>query len=413
MIFQIALWVLTSIVAIPVATLLVQCVASWLPVRHRPAPAKSDFVGRCVVLMPAHDEESTLPGTLQRLISRDRDSMRIVVVADNCRDRTAEVAQQFGADLVIEREDASLRGKGHALAAGLEALRPDPPEVLIVLDADMKTTPADLQRLAEACAASKTPCQGISIMAPPSAASTRDQISSFAFSVKNHVRPLGMTKLGLPVMLTGTGMAFPWRLASQLDFASSNITEDMELASRLAQRGIFCRLVPDAVSWGQLPADTAAATSQRNRWEQGHLRSIALACPRLISSAILGLSLRRLAFALDLLVPPLSFLSLMILAVCVLHAGYLLAGLHAGSWPLAAALPVALACSILIAWGRLGPHRPRLSRLLVAPAYVAWKLPLYLAAAIRPEGRWVRTARPPAQDATVHQEEPPSENRRL
>lgn len=399
MIVQIALWVMTSIAAIPTATLLAQCIASWLPSRGRTAaPANMGLAARSVVLVPAHDEESTLPGTLQSLLSRDRDSMRVAVVADNCSDRTAETARRFGADLVIERRDASRRGKGHALAAGVDAIRSAPPEVLIVLDADMKTSPADLKRLAETCAATQVPCQGVSIMAPPSVASTRDQVSSFAFAVKNRVRPLGMSKLGLPVMLTGTGMAFPWGLASRLEFASSNVTEDMELATRLARQGIFSRLVPDAVSLGQLPSEAAAATSQRTRWEQGHLRSIVKECPRLIASAVRGLSPRRLAFALDLLVPPLSFLSLLILAVCVVHGALLMAGFATSSMALAATLPVALGCAILIAWARLGPDRPRLSRLLVAPAYVAWKLPVYLAAVVRPERRWVRTGRSAAQD---------------
>ena len=390
----IVLWGLTAVVSVAVLTLLAQCVAAWLP-KTRPQSIDSGVGSRgsVIVLIPAHNEEAGIAETLGHLSDRDRGLMRVLVVADNCEDRTAEVARAAGADLVIERHDSERRGKGYALAAGIASLSEHPPDTLIVLDADMSTTPGDLRRLAAACSANQTPCQGVSIMAAPRSASPRDQISSFAFSVKNRVRPLGMYKLGLPVLLTGTGMAFPWSLVRRIDFASGDVTEDMELSTRLAREGIFARLVPDAISRGRLPSNHGAAKSQRTRWEQGHLHSIAKHSPRLLLDSLIRLSPRRLAFSLDLLVPPLSFLVILMMVVIAAHALAFAVDLVGSSAALSLLLPTTMASAIILAWARLDEERPPLSRLLLAPAYVAWKLPLYVAAIFRPERRWVRTGR--------------------
>ena len=70
------------------------------------------------VIVPAHDEEQNIAATVVSLLAVDypRNRFRVVVVADNCTDKTAERAREAGAD-VIERVDATKRGKGYALAS--------------------------------------------------------------------------------------------------------------------------------------------------------------------------------------------------------------------------------------------------------------------------------------------------------
>ena len=52
---------------------------------------------RLVVLVPAHDEEVLIGRCLQHLLAQDHPAelRRIVVVADNCTDRTAELAREL------------------------------------------------------------------------------------------------------------------------------------------------------------------------------------------------------------------------------------------------------------------------------------------------------------------------------
>ena len=99
----------------------------------------------CDVLIPALDEEAALPRVLADL-PREGPLWRVrqVIVVDNgSADRTAEVARAAGAVVVSEPR----RGYGAACLAGMARVRPDPPGVLVFLDADHSDDPGDLPAL--------------------------------------------------------------------------------------------------------------------------------------------------------------------------------------------------------------------------------------------------------------------------
>ncbi|MCC5951902.1 MAG: glycosyltransferase family 2 protein [Acidimicrobiia bacterium] len=52
------------------------------------------------VLVPAHNEQASVSATLMSLFEQDRPPERVIVVADNCTDATAEVARRHGAEVV-------------------------------------------------------------------------------------------------------------------------------------------------------------------------------------------------------------------------------------------------------------------------------------------------------------------------
>lgn len=98
---------------------------------------------RVATLIPAHDEEQALPYVLAELPRRP--GMRIVVVDNASTDATARIAAAAGAEVVHEAR----RGYGSACQAGIRHLAADPPEVVVVLDADHSDDPADLEALLE------------------------------------------------------------------------------------------------------------------------------------------------------------------------------------------------------------------------------------------------------------------------
>jgi glycosyltransferase involved in cell wall biosynthesis len=94
------------------------------------------------IVIPALDEEASLPGVLAALPRAGAGwAVREVVVADNgSTDRTAEVARASGATVVA----APRRGYGSACLAAAAHLRRDPPDVIAWIDADVSDDPADL-----------------------------------------------------------------------------------------------------------------------------------------------------------------------------------------------------------------------------------------------------------------------------
>ncbi len=101
------------------------------------------------IVIPAHDEERVLGGSLQSALAGLEPSVEVLVVCNGCRDRTAEVARRFAPRVaVIELAEAS---KVAALNAGDAAARSFP---RVYLDAD---TPIDGAHLMRVIAALREP----------------------------------------------------------------------------------------------------------------------------------------------------------------------------------------------------------------------------------------------------------------
>lgn len=378
---------------LPVLVLCLECAAAalWRGARRGSGAALTNET-TLAVLIPAHNEAGGIGRTLSTIRPQLRPGDRLVVVADNCTDNTAEMARSAGAS-VIERFDTQRRGKGYALDFGLNALSNCPPSVVIFLDADCDALPGSLLALAQQAHQSQLPAQAVYLMEKPPEPGLKDSISAFAFKVKNLVRPLGLRQLGQPCLLTGTGMAMPWPAATAVSVASGHIVEDMKLGLDLAIAGYPPQFCPQAWVTSRLPQGEAAAKSQRTRWEHGHLQVMAEFVPKLLLAFLQQGRIGLLALALELLVPPLSLLVMLWVTLLALTAGFaFLSGL---SLPL---LLTSLAgglllLSIVLAWQRYGRDEISLRQLAQIPLYLLWKIPLYLGYVINPEKRWVRTER--------------------
>lgn len=375
-----------SFLVLPTSLLLVQVLASFLPPRGESGPRAPR--PRLAVLVPAHDEEAGIGGTLASLIPELAEGDRVLVVADNCADDTAERAREGGAEVVI-RVDPERRGKGFALDFGLRHLAAAPPEVVICIDADCRVEPGTLERLAILCVESGRPAQSANLMRFARRPGPRSRLAEFAWLFHCWVRPLGFLRLGLSCPLMGTGMAFPWKLSERLDFASSHLTEDMKLGVDLALAGFPARFCPEAQVTSHFPEVRSAIQSQRTRWEHGHLSLILRETPRLLLASVRRRDLRLLAFTLDFAVPPLALLTAVLSGVALLS----LSTVAATPGRIAAAALAVLFTAIVLAWARWGRAVVSLVDLLRAPIYVLAKLPLYARYLIRRQSSWIRTER--------------------
>ena len=387
-------WILLSLAilgAVPLAVLTVELLAALFPRRN----AISSVGNRpnCAVLIPAHDEEIGIVATVANVLAQVRPGDRVLVIADNCTDSTAEVARTAGAEVVV-RHDPDRRGKGFALDYGLRHLRADPPPVVVVVDADCELGHGALNALVLQAATTGRPAQGIYLIGTGEERDPRRRLSAFAVLVKNEIRPLGLHRLGLPCLLTGTGMAFPWAVIGKADLGTGNIVEDMKLGIDLALAGVAPSLCPSARLTSGAAPDLRTAIQQRTRWEHGHVNTLIAKTPRLLITGVLRFRPGLIGLGLELGVPPLSLLgagNFLLLANCIVWWLAL-----SGSWaPVAViggAFFIALAAGLL-AWVKFGRRVLPFGVLIATPAYVLWKVPIYLKMAVSRQKTWVRTAR--------------------
>ncbi len=388
--FFIALMFLTILAMIPIVTFSLQCFLSLVP--GRKSSFERESLPRLAVLIPAHNEEAIVSGILQDVKSQVQENDRVIVIADNCVDATAGVAKSHGAE-AFERFDEHDRGKAYALRFALEKLEADPPEVVIIVDADCRISSDALAHLSSKAARLDRPVQGSYIFGEQQDGVASNNASSFTLWFKNHIRPLGSLRLGMPCQLTGSGMAFPWHVIRKVNVANQSLAEDTTLGLELAYAGHPPTFCPEARIDGHVPKEWGTLVQQRRRWEQGYLESIFSNAPKMILKSITSFQPKLLWAALDLCIPPLALLGIVwgilaVLAIAMVCLGG--SSLPAILLGIGAAL---VGSSLVLGWLAHCRDKVPAKAILAMPWFLVRKVVIYASLLIKRERVWLRTER--------------------
>lgn len=404
---QSLLLVATLVVAGLALVLLVEVLAAGRRDQALASEASAGPAGAATVaiLIPAHNEAVGIGATLATLRPQLQPGDRLLVVADNCSDGTAAAARAGGAE-VVERCDATRRGKGYALDFGVRALADRAPDMVLIVDADCEVMPGAVQRLREACLSLSRPVQAryllhtpvAEIGGAPAERGVGAGIAELAIIVKNWVRPKGQARLGLPCPLFGSGMMFPWAVLAQAPLASGNIVEDMQLGVELTALGHGPMFIESAEVLSPFPTSDEGQRGQRRRWEHGHLQTLLGATPRLLAVGLARMDRGALTLGLDLAIPPLALLVMSGGALVVLSLVAVLVG--GGALPLVLSVIAMLMIMLAVglAWLRYAREHLPASALMRAPRYALGKLPVYLGFLRGRQTEWVRARRDHEQD---------------
>jgi cellulose synthase/poly-beta-1,6-N-acetylglucosamine synthase-like glycosyltransferase len=388
--------IILSFVLLPFFAYLALIVVAALRGRRREEMVPSR-TARFLFVIPAHDEEANIASTIEscRGVSYDPALYRVIVIADNCTDATADLACAVGAE-VIERTDLLRRSKGHALEYFFEQ-RPgfvSATDAVVVIDADTIVDPGILTAFAAALGEGKDWVQCYYTVRNPDA-SWRTRMMTYAFSLFNGVWLLGQDRMGLAVGLKGNGMCFSTRGLARFPWQAYGLTEDLEFSWMLRIAGERTHFLPGTRVCGtMLSRGGSAATDQRLRWEAGRKAQRGLFLVPLLRSRQIG-PLTKLMYLIDLIFPPLVSLLLGLIVVVSLDLGAVLdPRFLASPWllpPVHALMAVVLACYALSPLFALDLPVRYIGSLVALPYYAVWKL---LAIRGKPTA-WVRTPREP------------------
>ena len=393
---QIVSMLVLFFLSVPVLVFSIQIFSARKPhiLDDAPTCLASEQLCSWAVLIPAHNEEQVVANTLKPLL-KGAGSLggRILVVADNCSDGTADLCRQMGVE-VVERVSPTKRGKGYALQFGLDHLAQHPPDVVVILDADCTVAAAGVAELAAVSIKSGLPIQSAYLMHAKDGASVSAKVSEFAWLVKTLVRPTGWGRLTGQCQLLGSGMAFPWPVLSRFNLASGHLVEDLRLTADLVRSGVGVRFYPRVRVDSFFPTSTASRSVQSRRWEHGHLGMIATEVPALLAHALRTRNGSSLALALDMLVPPLSLLVLLVLLIAAMEwvlAVFSHDALWFAEW--ATFLLILIAGAVVRAWSRWGRGILSPTELLQIPRFVLTKLRIYGRFVFKREKDWTRSDR--------------------
>jgi cellulose synthase/poly-beta-1,6-N-acetylglucosamine synthase-like glycosyltransferase len=262
--------------------------AQQRPLREEATPASWSGPLGVTALIPANNEEAHLPGTLTSLQRQTVPPTAVWVIADNCTDRTEDVARAHGAHVYTTVDNHHRKAGG--LNQLLERLLPTmgPHDVVLVMDADTVMVDGFLERaLDEFHAEPDLAAVGGVFFGDESAPGVRAQLQRNEYM--RYSRDIGRRK-GRVFVLTGTASLF--RADALKAVAASrgsvlpgtpghvydtiSLTEDNELTLALKTLGARLLSPQDCKVRTELMPTWRDLWNQRQRWQRGALENIGM-----------------------------------------------------------------------------------------------------------------------------------------
>ncbi len=361
----------------------------------------ADSLRRFVFVVPAHDEQHSIAGTVQSLLQVDypRELFDVFVLADNCSDGTALVARESGA-MVLERTNPVDRGKGHALEWGIAQVAQGPIayDAFIVVDADSTISRNFLTVMNHERECGHRCIQASDIVAPGRGSWSAEMIR-ISFLLFNVVRPLGRRVCGLSAGLRGNGMCLSADVLREHPWSAYSRAEDVEFGLQLLLSGVPVAFAPEATVFAVMPQQSEHARSQRSRWEAGRFPLIRNFAWKLLKAGVRHQSLTLVDACVDLVTPPLVNLFVLAFLCWTMNAVAFLASAVALFWFVSWSVILCAALFHLLAGMVIaGADKATFRALFSLPKYLLWKARLYRKlAGGGAEQEWIRTTREQGQ----------------
>lgn len=246
----------------------------FVPLVWKKHPHKPAVQNRYAVLIAARNEEAVLPHLLDSLAAQDYppELVQVFVVADNCTDRTAEVARAKGAT-VFSRSNQAQVGKGYAIAYLLEQIEAqiglEHFDAFLLFDADNVLASDFITQINRVCS------DGYDVFG--SYRNTKNFGTNWLTAGHGlmflheacHLNQSRML-LGTGCMVGGTGFGFTRQVLQQCGgWRFFTLTEDLEFGAWCASNGVQIGYCHDAVFYDEQPEKFSVSWRQRTRWVQG------------------------------------------------------------------------------------------------------------------------------------------------
>lgn len=251
-----------------------QIVYLFLPMVKKPQPLTKEKPTRYAILIAARNEEAVLPHLLQSIQAQDYPAALFTtyLVADNCTDKTAQVAKENGA-VVFIRNDTVHVGKGYALnhllnmighTDGLENY-----DAFLVFDADNVLQPDYISRINRVASDGYDVFCGYRNSKNFGAGWVSAGHAIWYLHDSTHLNRSRML-LGTSCAVTGTGFGFTRKLLDRCGgWHFFTLTEDIEFNTWCITRGVRMGYCHDAVLYDEQPVTFRQSWRQRTRWIQG------------------------------------------------------------------------------------------------------------------------------------------------
>ena len=245
-------------------------------VKIKEKPLKEDKQHRFMTIIPAHNEEKVVVNLIESLKKLDypKDLYDIYVIADNCTDKTAEVAKKAGA-IVYERFDEAHKTKGHALQWFLaQKIEEDAPyDAFCIFDADNIVDENFLKVMNKKLCQGEEVVQGYKDIKNPSDSWVSAGYAIFYWTMHRFYH-LARYNIGLSPLMNGTGFMVKFDVIKPQGWNTKTLTEDIEFSLKRIIEGKKLGWARDAIVYDEQPVEFKQSWTQRSRWTVGHMQCL-------------------------------------------------------------------------------------------------------------------------------------------
>ena len=245
-------------------------------VKIKEKPLKEDKQHRFMTIIPAHNEEKVVVNLIESLKKLDypKDLYDIYVIADNCTDKTAEVAKKAGA-IVYERFDEAHKTKGHALQWFLaQKIEENAPyDAFCIFDADNIVDENFLKVMNKKLCQGEEVVQGYKDIKNPSDSWVSAGYAIFYWTMHRFYH-LARYNIGLSPLMNGTGFMVKFDVIKPQGWNTKTLTEDIEFSLKRIIEGKKLGWATDAIVYDEQPVGFKQSWTQRSRWTVGHMQCL-------------------------------------------------------------------------------------------------------------------------------------------
>lgn len=241
-------------------------------------PSNLENFPTVTVMVPAHNEELVIQATAEHILQMNypHHKMQVIVIADNCKDHTAERLRALKANeryrdrdfLILERTGTG--GKSGALN---DALKQATGEWICVYDADAAPEKNALLFLTQK--AMEQPERYGAVFGRNKARNRGQNFLSRCINLElvtiQRVHHTGLWQLFKLGTIPGTNFIVKTALIQDIGgWDEHAITEDTAISFEILTRGQLIALAPQAEAYQQEPEDLKVYMKQRERWAKGN-----------------------------------------------------------------------------------------------------------------------------------------------
>lgn len=256
---------------------LIISVCSFITLKDKPELEKKN--NKFLAIIPAHNEEAVISNLIESLQKQTypKSKYDICVIADNCTDRTKEIAISYGVK-VFERheEDPTKKTKGDALRLFLNTLLADPKmdyDAFCVFDADNIVDKNFLKAMNKHLCQGEEVVQGYRDIKNPTDSWISSGYAIFYWTM-NRFYHLARYNAGLSPLINGTGFMVKFDSIRPTGWDTNTLTEDIEFSLKRIIQGKKLGWATDAIVYDEQPVSFRPSWSQRTRWTIGHMQCL-------------------------------------------------------------------------------------------------------------------------------------------